>query len=190
MYEQKFDAINHPVRMRIFQLLYGNQLSIHQIADLLPDVPRPSLYRHVRKLQESGLIRVAAPRRINGIEERFYTSVEGLIDPAELEKPGGIEKFAAHVSTYGAVVAQALAQYVIRRGVPDLTNIAARDYIFYATEEEFTRLRKAIYALLQEMEQQPPAPGRTQRRMFVIAHPMLTTTMNQESEHGDVEPVS
>jgi hypothetical protein len=51
-------------------------------------------------------------------------------------------------------------------------------------------LREAIYALLQEMEQQPPAPGRTQRRMFVIAHPMLTTTMNQESKHGDVKPVS
>jgi len=119
-----------------------------------------------------------------------FTSVEGLIDPAELEKPGGIEKFATHVSMYGSIVAQALAQYVIRRGVPDLTNIAARDYIFYATEEEFTHLREAIYTLLQQMEQQPPAPGRTQRRLFVIAHPMLTTTMNQESEHGDVEPVS
>ncbi|MGQ9814956.1 MAG: hypothetical protein ACUVR3_07385 [Candidatus Roseilinea sp.] len=95
-------------------------------------------------------------------------ALEGLIDPAELDKPQGIEKFATHVSLYGSAAAQALAEYVLKRGSVNLSSIAARDHIFYATEEEFVRLREAIFALLREMEQQPPAPGHSQRRMFVL----------------------
>ncbi len=172
---RNFDVINHPIRMRIFQLLHNVHLSINQLAELLPDVPKPSLYRHVRKLVEAGVIYVADRRLVHGIEERFYTSVEGLIDPQEVYQPGGLEKFAEHVRIYGSVVAQDLAQYVHARGAPDLANIAARDHVFYATEEEFVRLRETIYEMLRALEQQPPAPGRTQRRMFVMAHPLLTS---------------
>ncbi len=171
---KNFEAINHPARMRIFQLLSHQSLSTHQLAQQL-GLPLPSIYRHVKKLYEAGLLVVTATCQVNGIEERFYASVEGLIDPAELEKPGGLENFAKHVTVYGTVAAQATAQYVLQRGAPDLANLAVRDHIFFATEEEFIRLREAIYALLQTAEQQAPAPGRIKRRWFVMAHPLTTT---------------
>ncbi|MFQ3633626.1 helix-turn-helix domain-containing protein [Roseiflexus sp.] len=177
---RNFDVVNHPIRMRIFQLLHNVHLSINQLAGLLPDVPRPSLYRHVRKLVEAGVIYVAAVRMVHGIEERFYTSVEGLIDLEEVYQPGGLEKFAEHVRIYGSVVAQDLARYVHACGTPDLANIAARDHVFYATEEEFVRVRETIYEMLRALEQQPPAPGRTQRRMVVMAHPLLTSLVKDE----------
>lgn len=179
---RNFDVVNHPIRMRIFQLLHNVRLSINQLAELLPDVPKPSLYRHVRKLVEAGVIYVADRRLVHGIEERFYTSVEGLIDPEEVHQPGGLEQFAEHVRIYGSVVAQDLAQYVLARGTPDLANVAARDHVFYATEEEFIRLRETIYEMLRAMEQQPPAPGRTQRRMFIMAHPLLASLLTSESD--------
>jgi len=173
MYSRNFEVVNHPVRMRIFQALLHEQLSIHQMAKRLPDVPLPSLYRHVKKLHDAGLLVVAATRSVNGIEERYYTAVQGLIDPAELDKSESVDAFAEHVSVYGMVVAQAAAQYVSRRGEPDLNNLAVRDHLFYATEEEFLRLREAIYALLETAATQPPAPGRVKRRWFVVAHPLV-----------------
>ncbi|WP_366519208.1 helix-turn-helix domain-containing protein [uncultured Thermanaerothrix sp.] len=33
--------------MRIFQALDAEELSINQLAKRLPDIPRPSLYRHI-----------------------------------------------------------------------------------------------------------------------------------------------
>lgn len=168
---RNFEVINHPVRMRLYQLLHRNQLSITQLAQLLPDVPQSSIYRHIHRMLEAGVIRVADTRWVKGILERFYTATSELIDPQELYQPGGLEKFADHVCLYGSVVAQELARYILEQGKPDLENIAVRDHIFYASEEEFIQAREAIYALLQRLEQNPPAPGRVARRLFVMGHP-------------------
>jgi len=175
MYLRNFELVNYPVRMCLFQAFLGEQLSIHQLAEHLPDVLLPSFYRYVKKLHEAGHLVVAATRSINGIEERFYTAVQGLIDPDALDKPESVDAFAEHISVYGLVVAQAAAQYVAQCSTPDtpeLNNLAVRDYFFYATEEEFLCLREAIYALLEAAAEQPSAPGRIKRRWFVVVHPL------------------
>jgi DNA-binding transcriptional ArsR family regulator len=85
---QNLSAINHPARTRIFQALNGVEPSINQLARALPDSPRPSLYRHVHKMLDAGVLQIALVRYliryVNGIEERFYSAVERLIDPAEV----------------------------------------------------------------------------------------------------------
>jgi DNA-binding transcriptional ArsR family regulator len=179
---KNFAVINHPVRMRIFQALNGVELSINQLAKVLPDVPKPSLYRHIHKLLDAGVIHVARMRLVNGIEERFFTANEGLIDPADVYQPGGLEQFADHVRLYGTSVAQELADYVLKRGDPDLNNIAAHDHVFYATEEEFKHVREAIYELLQTMETLPPAEGRIKRRIFIMGHPLQAAEMVESAE--------
>ncbi|MCX7861052.1 MAG: helix-turn-helix domain-containing protein [Chloroflexus sp.] len=170
----KFDVINHPVRMRIFQTLYGGPYSINQLSRLLPDVPRPSLYRHIHKMLDAGIIRVAATRHINGIEERFFTPVFGQIKLAEIRDEEGKRKMAEHVSMYGWVVAQDLARYLLERDNPSFDDILAHDFTFYATDEEFHHIRNTIYQLLQEAEQQPRTDGRTLRRVFVLGYPLAT----------------
>ncbi|MCS6880495.1 MAG: helix-turn-helix domain-containing protein [Oscillochloridaceae bacterium] len=182
---RQFEVINHPVRMRIFQLLHRTRLSINQLARLLPDVPRPSLYRHMHKLLAAGVVEVAATRLVHGIEERLYTAVSELIDPDEVYRPGGLESFADHVAIYGTVVAQELARHVLAHGAPDLNNIAARDHVFYATEGEFLHLRETIYELLASIEQQPPAPGRSLRRLFLMAHPMLSAMVDATDDRKE-----
>ncbi len=181
----KFDTLNHPARMRIFQALSGHQRSINQLARLLPDIPRPSLYRHIHKMLDAGVIEVVASRQINGIEERFYTANAGRIDPQEVAQPGGSQRLAEHVSLYGTVVAQALARYLIDQEQPNLDAIAARDHFFFATDEEFKQLRDTIYQMLREFEQRPPAPGRRQRRMFVIAHPLESDAPETTATAGE-----
>lgn len=169
---KNFAVINHPIRMRIFQALNEVELSINQLAQRLPDVPRPSIYRHIHQMLDAGVIEVTRTRSVNGIEERFYMAARGMIDPADLENPGGLQEFVDHVRLYGCGVAQELGRYVLERGEPDLDNIAARDHVFYATEEEFLQAREEIYRILRALEAQPPAEGRRKRRMFIIGHPL------------------
>lgn len=169
---KNFAIVNHPARMRIFQALHAEELSINQLARRLPDIPRPSLYRHIHQMVEAGVIQVTRTRLVNGIEERFYTAVSELIDPADIDRPGGLEEFADHVQLYGNGVVQELTRYIVSSQPPHDRNIAARDHAFYATEQEFVQAREAIYQLLKDLEAIPPAPGRRKYRLFIMAHPV------------------
>lgn len=169
---KNFAVVNHPVRMRIFQLLHAGELSINQLAQRLADVPKPSLYRHINQMMKAGVIEVRRTRLVNGIEERFFAAVDERIDPAEINQPGGLEQFADHVQLYGTGVVQELARYLLSSSAPHEKNIAARDHVFYATEEEFIQIRETIYALLKQLEAEPPAPGRRKYRLFLMGHPV------------------
>lgn len=169
---KNFAIVNHPVRMRIFQALHAEELSINELLKRLPDVPKPSLYRHIHQMVEAGVIEVTRTRQVNGIEERFYSAVTELIDPADIDRPGGLEEFADHVQLYGSGVVQELTRYLLSSQPPHDRNIAARDHVFYATEQEFIEAREAIYQMLKELEAAPPAPGRRKYRLFIMAHPL------------------
>ncbi|MCS7055846.1 MAG: helix-turn-helix domain-containing protein [Thermoflexales bacterium] len=169
---KNFAVINHPVRMRVFQALHAEELSINQLATRLPDVPKPSLYRYVHQMLEAGVIEVTRTRQVNGIEERFFAAVKELIDPADIDRPGGLEEFADHVQLYGTGAIQELTRYILLSEDPYDENIAVRDHVFYATEQEFVQTREAIYALLKRLEAAPPTPERRKYRMFIVGHPV------------------
>ncbi len=168
---KNFAIVNHPVRMRIFQALHAEELSINQLLKRLSDVSKPSLYRHIHLMLEAGVIEVTRTRLVNGIEERFFSAVNELIDPADIERPGGREEFADHVQLYGNGVVQELTRYILSSDPLHIRNIAARDHVFYATEQEFIEVRETIYNLLKELETRPPSSGRRKYRMFIMAHP-------------------
>ncbi|MCS6993944.1 MAG: helix-turn-helix domain-containing protein [Anaerolineales bacterium] len=169
---KNFAVINHPVRMRIFQALHAEELSINQLAKRLADVPKPSLYRHIHQMVEAGVVEVTRTRLVNGIEERFFASVKELIDSADIDRPGGLEQFADHVQLYGNGVVQDLTRYILSSGDPYDEKIAARDHLFYATEQEFVQARETMYALLKQLEAASPAPGRRKYRVFIMGHPV------------------
>ena len=68
----KADLILHPVRLRILQTLAGDELTTQEIADRLGDIPKSSIYRHVKLLLAEGMVAVAAARLVNGIQEKTY----------------------------------------------------------------------------------------------------------------------
>lgn len=173
---KNFAVINHPVRMRIYQALCMETLSTNQLAQRLPDVPKPSLYRHIHHMLEAGVITVAHTRSVNGIEERFFAAAKELIAPEDLRRAESLEQFADHVQLYGNGVTQELVRYILSRSELRVQDIAVRDHVFYATEQEFIQAREAIYRLLQSLEAQPPAPGRKKYRLFVMGHPSGAAT--------------
>ena len=67
------DLLLHPVRLRIVKAFLGDRaLTTRQLAAELPDVPAASVYRHVGRLAEAGVLHVVAERRVRGITERTY----------------------------------------------------------------------------------------------------------------------
>jgi predicted DNA-binding transcriptional regulator YafY len=67
------DVLLHPVRLRVIQALLGDRtLTTAQLAAELPEVPKPTLYRHIGALLDASVLQIAAERRIRGGVERTY----------------------------------------------------------------------------------------------------------------------
>jgi hypothetical protein len=67
------DLLLHPVRLRIVRAFLGDRaLTTSDLAAELADVPAASLYRHVARLVDAGVLAVVAERRVRGALERTY----------------------------------------------------------------------------------------------------------------------
>ena len=104
------DLLLHPVRLRIVKAFLGDRaLTTGQLAAELDDVPAGSLYRHVARLTEAGVLQVVAERRVRGAVERTYTLrlFAAQIQPGEAEAMTLDE----HAQAFMAYVAGLLADF-------------------------------------------------------------------------------
>jgi DNA-binding transcriptional ArsR family regulator len=67
------ELLGHPARLRIVHALRGDRtLTTAQIGDLLPDISKATVYRHVELLLSGGILEVAAEERVRGAVQRHY----------------------------------------------------------------------------------------------------------------------
>ena len=67
------DLLLHPVRLRIVKAFLGERaLTVKQLAAELADVQAGSIYRHVARLTEAGVLQVVAERQVRATTERTY----------------------------------------------------------------------------------------------------------------------
>ena len=70
--ESKTDLIMHPIRIRILLALVDRKLTPLQLGEQLADVPQATLYRHLNKLMQGGLLEVIEERPVRGTVEKVY----------------------------------------------------------------------------------------------------------------------
>lgn len=75
------DALGNPVRREILAALRGRPLAVHEIAALFP-VSRPAISRHVRLLEEAGLVEATRQGRqsVYAVRLQGFASVREFID--------------------------------------------------------------------------------------------------------------
>ena len=174
MATQKADIILHPVRLQILQTLPGAERTTQEIADSLPGIPASSIYRHLKKLLEGGLIEVAETRPVRGVQEKVYR----LSQPAHLSAADMAaatkEDHLRYFTTYVASLLQAFANYLDQTGSLDLTadRTGYTEVSFYSTPSEFDQIQAGINQALLPHLQNSPTEGRVRRKLAVITHPL------------------
>ena len=88
------ELILHPVRLKVVQALSAAEMTTAQLAETMPGVPVPSLYRHVARLVAGGVVEVADQRHVRGAVERTYRLAAGA-NTVE----GQYREFAAFVAS-------------------------------------------------------------------------------------------
>lgn len=103
------DLLIHPVRLRILQALAGRQLTTAGLREQLPDVAQATLYRHLDKLLDAGVMEVVDERQVRGAVERTCALVEGKAHVGAAELAGATR--ADHMTWFGTWLAGLLSQF-------------------------------------------------------------------------------
>jgi hypothetical protein len=153
-------------------LLGGRALTTSGLSSELPDVPPASLYRHVARLVEGGVLTVVAERRVRGAVERTYA----LRSPAA-SSGGGRAKMTPdeHRQAFLAFVAGLIGDFerYLARGEVD----PWRDGVTYNVapmwldEAELVELIGDFVKVVQPRLANAPRAGRDRRLLGTVMLP-------------------
>ena len=85
---KRSNIIVQPLSMRIIRLLINNELSTKEIKNILNDIPQATLYRHIKKMHNIGLLKVVKEEIIKGIIKKTYTFEKnsGMLNKEDIQK--------------------------------------------------------------------------------------------------------
>ena len=168
------DLLLHPVRLRIVQAFLGDRaLTTSALAAELADVPAASLYRHVARLVDAGVLAVVAERRVRGALERTYVlrvsaASIGLDEISEMSADDHRQAFMAFVAGLLGDFDRYLAREdrdLLRDGV------GYRMAGLWLDDAEFAELMRELTRVLQPRMANPPSPGRSRRILGYVLLP-------------------
>jgi len=168
------DLLLHPVRLRIVEAFLGDRaLTTVALRSELPDVPLASLYRHVARLVDAGVLAIVAERRVRGALERTYTL---RLSAAQLSA-ADVARMTPddHRQAFMAFTAGLLGDFdrYLARGGSDLARDGAgyRMAAMWLSELEYLAFLRELSAVVQSYMTKPPAPGRRRRILRTILIP-------------------
>jgi Helix-turn-helix domain len=180
------DLLLHPVRLRILQSFLGDRaLTTSQLATELADVPPASLYRHMARLVDGGVLQVVAERRVRGAVERTYvlrlaSARVSLDELAAMSVDDLRQMFTAFV----AGLLGDIDRYLSRGDVDFM-----RDGVSFGVEglwlddAEYRELLTDLYQVLESRRRNMPGKGRHRR---ILASLLLPG--DQEISNASDEP--
>ena len=187
------DLLLHPVRLRIVKAFLGDRaLTTRQLAAELPDVPAASVYRHVGRLAEAGVLHVVAERRVRGITERTYMLrlFAANMQPAEV----AAMSLEEHGSAFLAYVAGLLGDFdrylATEPEDPARDGAGFRVAAMWLTDAELADYRRDLAAITAPRLGNAPGEGRRRRMLYTVMLPApedpgaggASDTANEESQ--------
>ena len=164
------EELINPVRIRIIGYCRAHApCTAKQIGSDLADVPQASLYRHIRRLLEMGILEIDHETPVRGLVERSYRLAahapgEGL----SLEGRELLDLFYTLMLTlFGD-----FARYAERTEDPGRDGVGFTTGIYRLTDAEGAAVAREIGAVLSRYLDREDAPGRRLRRITWITSPI------------------
>lgn len=171
--------VMNPVRMRIAQyLLLHEQGTTVQIGEELSDVPKASLYRHMRILEDAGLIQVVQENKKRGTVEKVYRlnrdNPMGSREP-EKEEIGQL----IHSSLLG--IMGEFQRYLKREDAdPKRDLVSLSSVVLLLSDEEFQDFFARMGELYSSVLNNQPDGKRKPRKLTLISSPVTEEKNKKE----------
>lgn len=157
----------NPIRQRILQVILEKQeASSSLILDEMPDVPRASMYRHIKHLLDAGVIKVVREIPKRGSLEKVYT----FSTPSERDTSNAATN--QMIQTALLSLSSDFSRYLSDEKndpVKDLLTVGSA--VVLASDEELTEFISEYGKLLQKFLQNKPENNRKARKITFISSP-------------------
>lgn len=137
----------NPIRMRIVQVVAATgNTSASDICEKMPDIPRTTIYRHIKILIDNGILTVVAENKIRGSLERILS-----LNIREMSKGDTLDD--AKQNAFGFLMQQyaKFERYFNSEAPhPAADRIFMNNTILMMTDEEFDAFLKDLQQLLHK----------------------------------------
>ena len=168
------DLLLHPVRLRIVEAFLGDRaLTTGQLRDELPDVPPGSLYRHVAKLVDGGVLSVVGERRVRGAVERTYVlrASAARLGADEIARMSRDEHRQAFLAFVAGLIGD-FDRYLARERIDPLRDGASYNLAaMWLDDAELAEMARELAIVLQPRVANAPKPGRKRRILATVLLP-------------------
>jgi helix-turn-helix protein len=168
------DLLLHPVRLRVVEAFLGDRaLTTSELRAELPDIPAGSLYRHVAKLVDGGVLAVVSERRVRGALERTYVlrASAARIDANEIASMSRDEHRQAFLAFVAGLIGD-FDRYLARETIDPLRDGASYNLAaMWLDDAELAELARELNIVLQPRLANPPQAGRTRRILATVLLP-------------------
>jgi hypothetical protein len=174
MSKAKADLILHPLRMRIIMTITGKQMTAQNLAAVLPDIAQATLYRHINKLAQGGVLAVVEERPVRGTLEKVYSlSESGAFLTAEDIAGLGKDDHMRMFNSFVAILLGEFSRYLDSTENPDFVadGVSYSKLLLYASDEEFMQMGQKLNEALGPLLGNQPAAGRKRRMLTTIVLP-------------------
>lgn len=158
----KADILLHPVRMKIVRVLMTNSqngLTPLEMAKMIQDVPQATLYRHIQKLTDAGIIKVWKEEKVRAVmEKRYIVNIEDASLHPDEWKRYTMEEKLDYYSYYQLALFNQYQTYlekIEKQNVNDKATLAMLDVrlnepVFEEFQQELTELMKKYHKMSEE----------------------------------------
>jgi DNA-binding transcriptional ArsR family regulator len=156
--------LSHPDRMRAFSTLTRRAMSRIELQAELPDVPATTLYRHLARLLDAGLIQIVEARPIGANRELVYEALPLDLTPDESGQLTPEDYIGLVTSLASDLLGTVQRVAVSKRGLVGRSTFGMQ--VFFATDAEHRQILKRFDAFLAELDNEfPPGRRRVQRSL-------------------------
>ena len=163
------DILMNPARQRIIQYFVLHKKGTSgQLAEALPDIPRASLYRHIKMLYDAGYLQVLETHPVRGTEEKTYCLTAQPMGENASEK-----EVSALIQNLLYAVMTSFAQYFQTHDTADAQKdlLSVSSCTLLLTDDEFAELLRRIGQVYQTYLNNKPSAGRKERCLTFISAP-------------------
>lgn len=173
---KRVDLILHPVRFRILETISGESLTTQEVAGRLPDVPKSTIYRHLKRLLENDMIAVDETHQVRGVTEKTYRLNQPLRLSVEEMADMSPDEHVQYFRTYALALVQGFSHYVRSAAVDNKVDMVAHrsgysEALVFATTAELDEAFTAINQALMALATNTPGENRHKHKFAIITHP-------------------
>lgn len=172
------NSILHPVRLRIIQYAASREtFMVSDLSDNLPDVPKASLYRHVRALAENDILQTVNQFKVRGTVQNEYSLNRDSIVPGS-----GDNDADARARVFG-ILGKLMNDFHAYFSQPNPAPMEDRLFLslnsLYLDDASFEQFIEELLAVVQRYTKQPSKSGKN-RMIAIVSSP---AEKHSEEEH-------